>query len=121
MPTAGALGYRPAMDHEPPPLLRNLLPALAAELVHLLEEEGERDLALCAYDLNVYGACGCGDDFCQSLRTGAHPPGTPFGQGYRAVQLMPGRGMINLDVVHGRIEYVEIIDRPDLRLLPSGG
>ncbi|MEU9715749.1 hypothetical protein [Streptomyces sp. NPDC047976] len=106
------------MEHDPP-LVRDVLPALTAELVRLLEAEGERDLAICAYDLRMHGACGCADDFCQSIRTGTHVPGTPFGPDARGVHLLPDRGMINLDVLHGRIEYVEIIDRPDLRIPPS--
>ncbi|MGW1635805.1 hypothetical protein [Streptomyces lavendulae] len=98
------------------PLVREALPALTAELVRLLEEEGERDLALCAHDLRLVAACGCGDDFCQSIRTGTHVPGTPYGPGVRSVHLLPERGMLNLDVLHGRIEYVEILDRPEYRL-----
>ncbi|MGW0391704.1 hypothetical protein ACWDYJ_12565 [Streptomyces sp. NPDC003042] len=101
------------------PLLRDVHPALTAELVRLLEEEGERDLAICAYDLRVLGPCGCGDDFCQSLRTGAHPPGTPYGTGHRDVLLLPEEGDLILDVVDGRIEYVEILFRSPLRPAPS--
>ncbi|MGE7388076.1 hypothetical protein ACQKM2_21640 [Streptomyces sp. NPDC004126] len=107
------------MQPTAPPLVREALPALTAELVRLLEEEGEPDLATCAYDLRLYAECGCGDDFCQSIRTGTHQQGTPYGPGARYVHLLPDRGMINLDVLHGRIEYVEVIDRPDLRLPPS--
>lgn len=104
------------------PLVREVLPALTAELVRLLGEEGERDLALCAHDLRVLGACGCADDFCQSIRTGTHVQGTPYGPGFRNVPLLPDRGMLILDVLRGRIEYVEVLDRPEYRLpssLPS--
>ncbi|MFC9581475.1 hypothetical protein ACFVJ8_01250 [Streptomyces yangpuensis] len=59
----------------PAPLLRDVLPQLSAELVTLLKEEGERDLALCAHDLRPLADCGCGDDFCRSFRTAPHPPG----------------------------------------------
>ncbi|MFE2245850.1 hypothetical protein [Streptomyces lavendulae] len=98
------------------PLVREVLPALTAELVRLLEEEGERDLAVCAHDLRLVAVCGCGDAFCQSIRTGTHVPGTPYGPGLRSVHLLPERGMLNLDVLHGRIEYVEVLDRPEYRL-----
>lgn len=30
------------------------------------------------------------------------------------IPLLPSSGMVNLDVVHGRIVYVEVIDRPPL-------
>lgn len=61
------------------PLVREVFPELAAELVALLEEEGERELAICARDLRLVADCGCGDDFCQSFYAGAHPRGQPYG------------------------------------------
>ncbi|MFI1281613.1 hypothetical protein ACH4U5_12790 [Streptomyces sp. NPDC020858] len=67
--------------------------------MRLLEEEGERELAISAHDLRMVGVCGCGDDFCQSIRTDPHPPGTPYGPGHRNVPLLPERGMLILDVV----------------------
>ncbi|CAG6394866.1 hypothetical protein NMG29_32915 [Streptomyces cocklensis] len=97
-------------DRAPPPRL----PDLVAELVALLEAEGERELAICAWDLCFFGECGCRDDFCQSIRTADHPQGQPYGEGHRCVPLLPSSGMVNLDVVHGRIVYVEILDRPPL-------
>jgi hypothetical protein len=96
------------------PLLRHVFPDLVAELVALLEAEGEGELALCAWDLRFFGECGCRDDFCQSIRTADHPQGQPYGDGHRTVVLMPDRGMLNLDVAHGRIMYIEILDRPPL-------
>ncbi len=102
------------------PLVRDVFPDLTAELVRLLEEEGERDLALCAHDLRLVAECDCGDDFCQSFRTHDHPPGRPYGPGHRMVCLLPERGLLNLDVVGPRIVYVEIIDRPALRRVRTG-
>ncbi|MFI0453310.1 hypothetical protein [Actinomadura sp. 6N118] len=49
------------------PLVREVFPDLVAELVALLEEEGENMLAISAWDLRLVAECGCGDDFCQSL------------------------------------------------------
>ncbi|WP_327262371.1 hypothetical protein OG444_13270 [Streptomyces sp. NBC_01232] len=105
----------PVEQDDAAPLVRDVLPVLAAELVRLLEEEGERELAICAHDLRIVADCGCGDDFCQSFRTEPHPPGTPFGPGHRNVPLLPDRGYLILDVVHGRIMFVEVLDRPELR------
>ncbi|WP_063760415.1 hypothetical protein [Streptomyces sp. NRRL S-241] len=96
------------------PLVRDALPALAAELARLLEEEGERELAICAHDLRIIADCGCGDDFCQSFYTERRPTG-PYGPGHRNVPLFADRGYLILDVVHGRIMFVEVLDRPELR------
>ncbi|QKW05022.1 hypothetical protein HUT18_00295 [Streptomyces sp. NA04227] len=96
-------------DH---PLLREMFPELVAELADLLEAEGERELALTVRDVRLFGLCECGDEFCQSVRTADHPPGQPFGQGHRCVPLLPAKGMLALDVVHERIMYIEILDRP---------
>ncbi|MQY14123.1 hypothetical protein SRB5_42850 [Streptomyces sp. RB5] len=99
-------------DH---PLVRDVYPDLITELVSLLEDEGERELAICVWDVRLFGECGCSDDFCQSIRTSDHLPGQPYGQGHRCVPLLPAKGMLNLDVVDGRIAYVEILDRPTMR------
>ncbi|MGW2235441.1 hypothetical protein [Streptomyces sp. NPDC001759] len=95
-------------DH---PLIRDVFPDLIAELTTLLEEEGERELAVCAWDLRLVDACGCADDFCQSIRTADHPRGQPYGPDHRCVPLSPSKGMLILDVVDGRIMYIEILDR----------
>ncbi|MFJ5270921.1 hypothetical protein [Streptomyces sp. NPDC088358] len=98
-------------DH---PLIRDVFPDLVAELTALLEDEGERELAICAWDLRLVDECGCGDDFCQSIRTADHPEGQPYGPGHRCVPLLPSKGMLILDVVNGRIVYIEILDRPPM-------
>ncbi|MFD3806342.1 hypothetical protein ACFWSF_01535 [Streptomyces sp. NPDC058611] len=101
-------------DHDAP-LVRDVFPGLAADLVRLLGEEGEHALAICAHDLRMVRDCGCGDDSCQSFSTAPHEPGVPFGPGHRTVCLFPGSGYLNLDVVHGRIMYAEVLDRPAMR------
>ncbi|GAA4086938.1 hypothetical protein [Streptomyces shaanxiensis] len=102
------------MDQEPP-LVREVFPELVDELAQLLEEEGERELAICVRDVRMVGECGCGGDFCQSIRTADHPDGQPYGPGHRCVPLVPADGMLILDVVDGRIMYIEILERPPLR------
>ena len=101
--------------------MREVFPELVAELVALLEEEGERELAISAWDLRLVAECGCGDGFCQSFHTEDHPHGQPYGPGHRCVNLIPSKGMLNLDVVDGRIMYVEVIDRPPLYDLGETG
>ncbi|WP_259294396.1 hypothetical protein [Streptomyces canus] len=98
-----------------PLLVREIHPELIDELVALLEAEGERELAVCVRDVRLVGACSCRDDFCQSIRTAAHPPGRPYGPGHRCVPLLPSSGDLILDVVNGRIVYIEILGRPPLR------
>ncbi|MEU6860545.1 hypothetical protein AB0B28_16945 [Glycomyces sp. NPDC046736] len=101
------------MDEEPP-LVREVYPDLVAELARLLAEAGERTLAREVPDLRLFASCECGDDFCQSFRTSAHPPGTPYGPGHRNVVLAPAEGELILDVVYERIVYVEVLDRAPL-------
>lgn len=101
------------MEHDHP-LIRDIFPDLIAELTALLEDEDERELAICAWDLRLVDECGCGDDFCQSIRTAAHPRGQPYGPGHRCVPLLPSKGMLILDVVDGRIMYIEILERPPM-------
>ncbi|MFJ5228977.1 hypothetical protein ACIQBJ_03660 [Kitasatospora sp. NPDC088391] len=97
------------------PLVGEEFPELVAELAALLAAEGEGALAEQLPGLRLVAKCGCGDDFCRSFATAVHPPGTPYGPGHRCVPLLPARGMLVLDVVDGRIVYVEVLDRPPLR------
>jgi hypothetical protein len=91
------------------PLVREVLPRLALGLKRELLELGEHDLADQVDDLRVGQPCSCGDDFCQSFNTGDREPGSPYGPDHRTVPLLPDSVMVNLDVVGGRIVYVEII------------
>ena len=108
-------------DH---PFVRDVFPDLVAELVTLLEAEGEAELAICVRDVRLVAMCDCGDDFCQSIRTAVHPKGQPYGEGHRCVPLLPSQGTLVLDVVKGTIMYVEVLDRPpmrDHRVVPTPG
>ncbi|MEV7751861.1 hypothetical protein ACFY7F_16680 [Streptomyces griseofuscus] len=100
------------------PRVRDLYPDLVAELTALLQKEGERELAVCAWDLRLIAECGCGEDDCQSLRTAPHPLDQPYGPGHRCVPLRTTEGLLCLDVVDGRIMYVEILHRPPMRRRP---
>ncbi len=97
------------------PPVRERYPELVAELVRLLRDAGEPELAVEVRDVPYHGACDCGDDFCRSIRTAGRPGRGPYGEGHRCVPLRPDQGMLNLDVVHGRIAFIEILDRPPLR------
>ncbi|MEV0760576.1 hypothetical protein [Nocardia sp. NPDC050435] len=100
--------------NESAPLLREVFPDLAAELSTLLTAEGETELAISVHDLRLVDECRCEDDFCQSLRTADHPAGEPYPAGHRTLALSPAAGMLTLDVVDGRIMYVEVLYRAPL-------
>lgn len=100
---------------EPRPL-SEALPELHAELISLLHKEAEHSLADGLHAVEFHGWCDCGDDFCQSFRTAPAPEG-PYGPGHRMVCLLgeDDRAMVNLDVVHESVVYVEVLGRPKLR------
>lgn len=96
------------------PLVRDVFPDLIDELTSLLEAEGENELAIGVRDVRLVAMCDCDDDFCQSIHTAVHPKGQPYGEGHRCVPLLPSKGMLALDVVHGRIMYIEVLNRPPM-------
>ena len=100
--------------------MREVYPDLSAMLVALLTEDGESDLAARALDLRIVARCGCGDDFCQSLRTAPKPDGG-YGSGHRNVLLSPPQGSIILDVVCDEIMFVELLSLPRLQPSPVSG
>jgi hypothetical protein len=95
-------------------LLADVLPAFAAELRQLLEEQGESELAAQVSGLMILDRCRCGDQFCATFYTQPKPNGS-FGPGHRNVALTPDEGMLILDVVAGEIACVEVLDRADVR------
>jgi hypothetical protein len=97
----------------PPPLAREVYPDFVTHLVGLLDAAGHRDLGICAWDVRIIALCACDDEFCQSFYT-ALPPQGAYGPGHRNIVLWPEHGMIILDVVDGRIMFVEIINHPPL-------
>src|ERR1700722_2615312 len=100
------------------PLLRQVLPDLADEIRHCLQDDDESDLADQVGSVLVWGRCPCGDDFCSSFYTGPRSRGPWSDEGEdRTIPLLGSSGMVNLDVVAGNIRYVEVLDRPDLALV----
>lgn len=91
------------------PLVSDVLPRLAQALDRELRDEGEVGLAEQVPSLRILVPCSCNDEFCQSFYTEPHEPGTAYGPDHRTVPLAPDSVMVNLDVVGGRIVYVEII------------
>jgi len=95
------------------PLVRDVYPEFSPKLVSALEADGEHELAIAAGDLRVVAPCRCNDEFCQSFYTAPRPNG-PYGAGHRNVMPDFDTGMVVLDVVHGRIMFVEILGQPPL-------
>ena len=94
---------------EAAPLVADVLPRLAQEMIHELVALGETDLAGQISGLRVETPCSCGDDFCQSFSTGGHTAGKRYEGDHRTVPLLPDGVMVNVDVAEGVIVYVEIL------------
>ena len=92
----------------------DVLPELASELRHALQQDGREELASQVGSLRIVEMCGCGDDFCASFYTGPQPEGG-WGSGHENVVPDVDTGMLILDVVDGIIRYVEVLYRDDVR------
>ena len=97
----------------PQPLI-DLLPEFAAELAQALRGDGDVGLEGQVPGLTITALCWCGDDFCASFYTGPRPDGS-WGAGHECITPMTATVMIILDVVDGRIRYVEVLHRDDVR------
>lgn len=95
-------------------LLTEILPEFSAEVTHLLEQSGERELAEQVGSIRVVEKCSCDDDFCASFYTQPKPSGA-YGPNHRNVTLRPKSGDIILDVVDDQICFVEVLCRDDVR------
>ena len=98
----------------PQPLLKDVLGEFAQELMSLLREQGETDLAAQIPQLRLFGRCRCGDDFCATVYTAPRPEGA-WGPEHESVALDPANGFLILDVVDGGIVSIEVLYRDDIR------
>ena len=94
------------------PLLADALPDLASELERDLRAEGHPALANQVPELRMTAPCECGDSFCTSFYTGPVPDGSWSGE---HKNIVTEKGGLILDVVDGRIRFVEVLDRGTLR------
>ena len=94
------------------PLLAEAMPDLATELERDLRLEGHATLADQVTELRMTAPCGCGDSFCTSFYTGPVPEG-PW-EGHHQNVITEKGGLI-LDVVDGKIRFIEVLDRGSLR------
>jgi hypothetical protein len=91
------------------PLVRDRLPALAAELDRLLRQRGRPDLAEQVASLRIIALCTCEVEGCGSFYT-ARPMKRWFRRG-RQVSVDD----VVVDTIDGEIVFVEVLGRPDVR------
>jgi hypothetical protein len=104
--TKSSMSARIAAD-DAAPSVRDVLPRLARGISQELHGLGD-ELAAQVDGRRVRGPCACDDELCQSFCTEFHPPGTRYEGEHRTVPLHPEDVMVNLDVVDGRIVYMEL-------------
>jgi hypothetical protein len=91
------------------PLVRDVLPGLAAELERLLEEAGRLDLAEQVPSLRLWAACSCEVEGCGSFYTAR-----PMKRWFRRGREVPAGGLF-VNTIDGNIAFVEVLGRPDVR------
>jgi hypothetical protein len=96
------------------PLLAEVVPELAQRLEWTLREQGEPHLAAQVPALRVTEACRCGEPSCGSFWTSPTPMRRWFSRG-RQIELLGLPGEVALDVVAGRIAYVEVLHWDEVR------
>jgi hypothetical protein len=98
------------------PLVREVFPELATELVALLEEEGEQELAICARDVRLVADCGCGARACGATLHNVHyrrsnrqamPHPTPRPRIRHRSQHRQNRGPVPVQTIRGSEQVAE--------------
>lgn len=95
-------------------LLKEVLPEVASEIEYLLLKDQWNDLADQISKLKIIDKCRCGDSFCSSFYTVPKPKGS-WGPGHENIVLDSEEGDFILDIVDGKIVYVEILHRKDIQ------
>lgn len=95
-------------------LLWEVAPELVVELRDYFVELGENELASQAHSLVIAELCGCGDSFCGSFHAVPRKPAGVPRRGQRE-QFAPRLTELHVDVVDGRIVYVEILYQDELK------
>jgi hypothetical protein len=109
-----------ARQHHYRPTLTDVAPAFAADLERELRAQGDAELAEQIPGLRVLSFCGCGDTECASFTTREPSNRSPDRQ-VETMTVDALDGMVNIDSLDGRIMYVEVLYRPDLRAALEAG
>jgi hypothetical protein len=90
-------------------LVREVLPALAAELERELAAAGRPDLAEQVPALRLVAICPCEVEGCGSFHTGR-----PLKRWFRRGRQVPVGDLV-VDTIDGEIVFVEVLGRPEVR------
>jgi hypothetical protein len=93
------------------PTLAAAAPAFAEALAARLRERGRDELAEQVASLPIAARCDCGDDFCASFASASEPATAER----ESVAVEGLETLVVLDVVDGRITYVELLGSDELR------
>jgi hypothetical protein len=91
------------------PLVSTVRPLLAERLEAALRAQGHPELADQVGGLRVVSPCGCENAFCSSFYTG-QPMKRWFRRGRSIALAGELAGSVSVDVVAGKIVYVEVVD-----------
>lgn len=101
---------------QPKRQLIEILPSLARELSDALVDQDRSDLAQQISNLPIIDRCRCDKLHCATFFTNPEATG-PFGPGLVCVEVEVARGWVVLDTVAGAIHCIEVLYRPDVRVL----
>ena len=97
------------------PLVRAVLPGLAARMEAALRAQGEERIAEQVDGLRITGVCPCEEPSCGSFHTAKLPMRRWFMRGRQIELLDGGPGDVTIDVVRGEIAYVEVLRLDEVR------
>jgi hypothetical protein len=97
------------------PLLSSVAPALADRIEAALRAQDEGELAAQVADLRVTLVCECGEPYCGSFWTSSLAMQKWLIRGRQVELADGGGGSVALDVVRGRIAYVEVLHLDEVR------
>jgi hypothetical protein len=92
-----------------PPLVRDVLPALANRIESALRAQGEDRAADQVPGLRITAVCPCDQEFCGSFHTAKRPMKRWMLRGRQVTLADGGPGEVAIDIVRGEIAYVEIL------------
>ena len=95
----------------------DVLPDLTARITGCLVAMGLPEVAQHLPELQFDSLCPCDDDSCASFYVAPVPPRTRAVTETETIPLLIDGDMVNLDVLDGQVCFVEVPDRPDLRVI----